>query len=96
MAHHSSNPSPEFEQFFQEQAKRLHEEAQNLQFGPTGEFPEGKLVQEDEGELKLGITHHKGKVVIDFGSPVTWIGFTPEQADEIAKTLIQHASEARK
>ena len=34
------------------------------QFGPTGEFPRGKLNADDEGGLTLGITNDKGTVII--------------------------------
>jgi hypothetical protein len=63
--------------------------------GATGQFPEGKLTPEDEGEIRIGITHLDGKVVLDFGKRVAWLGLTPDQADEIAATLIKHAAEAR-
>lgn len=66
-----------------------------LGLGPTGQFPEGKLHQSDEGEIKLAIGHKEGKVVIDFGSQVTWIGFTPNQAEEIAALILKHADAAR-
>jgi hypothetical protein len=58
-------------------------------------FPLGKLTPEDEGELRLGITHVDGKVVLDFGKPVAWIGFTAEQAEQIADTLREHAASVR-
>jgi hypothetical protein len=63
--------------------------------GATGQFPEGKLADNDEGEIRVAIGQQNGKVVIDFGKPVAWIGFTPEQAEEIAVTLREHALEAR-
>ena len=62
-----------------------------LKVGPTGQFPEGKLNEDDEGEIRIAIGHQDGKVVIDFGKPVAWLGFTPSQARGIAETLINHA-----
>jgi hypothetical protein len=56
-----------------------------------GEYPEGKLNANDEGALALIIDDEKGKVVMRFPKPVAWIGFTPEQAIDIAQTLITHA-----
>lgn len=55
--HHSSAPDPEL--------------ADHLGLGATGEFPEGKLTEVDEGELKFAVGYMKGKVVIDFGTPVS-------------------------
>lgn len=62
--------------------------------GATGQFPLGKLTPSDEGELKLAIGRKDGKVVLVFGKPVAWIGFTAEQAREIAQMLVEHATAA--
>ena len=40
------------------------------------------------------VGHENGKVVMQFASPTAWIGFTPEQAMDIAQTLITHARKA--
>jgi hypothetical protein len=40
----------------------------------------------------VGIGHQQGKVVIQFPKAVSWLGFTPEQAIQIAETLVEHAS----
>jgi len=63
--------------------------------GPTGEFPEGKLAPEDKGSLTFTIGAKNGKVIIDFGAPVSWIGFTADQAFEIAMELAKIAAEAK-
>lgn len=95
MAHHSSQGDDEINSLFArkllENAKRLQDEANRLGLGPTGQFPEGQLVDHDEGEIRIAITAYQGKVVINFGSPVAFIGFTPEQATEIGEILIKHA-----
>ena len=64
-----------------------------LGLGPTNRFPEGKVHPTDEGELKLAVGHGNGKVFMDFGSPTAWIGFTRRQAIDIAKVLIEHATQ---
>lgn len=61
--------------------------------GPTNEYPEGKLTNEDEGELAFAVFGDKGKVIIDFSTPVRWIGFTPEQLMKLIKLLFKHAKE---
>lgn len=61
--------------------------------GATGNFPEPKITDDDEGEIRIGITEKDGVVVIDFGKLVSWIGFTKEQAKEIGETLIRRANE---
>lgn len=63
-----------------------------MKFGPTGDFPEGRLGPDDEGGLRIGITHDtKGNVIINFGKHISWIGFGPEQAIQLAKTIMKHA-----
>jgi hypothetical protein len=63
-------------------------------FGATGQFPEGKLNEADEGEIQFGITTDNGKVVINFGTPVSWMGMNPEQARELGALLSHHAFKA--
>jgi hypothetical protein len=82
MAHHSSTPLDD-------------SLIASLKLGKTKQFPEGMLNKHDEGEIRLAIGQKDGKVVIDFGTPVAWIGFTAEQADDIANTLREHARECR-
>lgn len=62
-------------------------------FGPTGEFPEGKISSDDCGGIKFGVTTHKGQVVIYFGAPVEWISGTPEQVLHLSDALKQKALE---
>jgi hypothetical protein len=44
------------------------------------EHSEGKLTQSDEGELEFKITLYKGRVIMDWGKLVQWIGLTPSMA----------------
>lgn len=60
--------------------------------GATGEFPDGKLTDDDEGEIRIGITEKDNVIVLDFCKPISWIGFTKEQAIQIAQTLIDKAN----
>ena len=66
-----------------------------MELGATGRFPEGKLTGTDEGEIKIAIGTSKGKVVIDFGNPTSWIGFTAEQAEQIAQILLEKSRVAK-
>jgi hypothetical protein len=103
MAHHSSEQfNSEFPEEFGEMIsdkidKRLGSkiaeliETQKENFGATGKFPQGKLNDSDEGEIRLGISNFKGKVIMNFGKPTAWIGFDPKQARDIAEMLLKHA-----
>ena len=60
-------------------------------FGPTGEFPRGKLNRHDEGALNIGITNMNGVVRIEFGKKIAWIGLPPNEALSFAAIIIKHA-----
>ncbi len=77
-----------------EQAQRINEvlaAAKEPSLGATGNFPDGKLNASDEGEIMVRIASIEDRVVIDFGKPIHWVGFTKEQAAQIAESLIKHS-----
>jgi len=60
--------------------------------GPTGKFPRGKARPDDEGEIALRVGTADGGpsgpiVIMDFGAPTKWIGFPPEQVDQVCEQL---------
>ena len=59
--------------------------------GATGEYPDGKLNDTDEGELCLAIGRRNGLVSMQFGKPIAWFSFPPTQAREMAQALLTHA-----
>ena len=67
----------------------------NERIGPTGEFPDGKMNEHDEGELKMALAvDAKNKVVVmDFGKPVAWIGLPKQMALDFAKGLTEKANQ---
>lgn len=69
-------------------------ETDDEKIGATGRFSVGKLKPEDEGELRLAITAAKGRVVVEFGKPIRWIGMNGEQALELARSLEKKARQA--
>jgi hypothetical protein len=64
------------------------------ELGATGEFPEGKLTEDDEGELKMAIGHNGNLVFINFGKPIKWMGMNPSEALQMAKIITEHAEKA--
>lgn len=62
--------------------------------GATGEFPQGKMNEDDEGELRLAVATRDGKVIIVFGASVAWMAMPPEDAKALAECIIKHADEA--
>lgn len=65
---------------------------EKLGLGATGKFPEGKLVEHDEGEIQFSVRTFEGKVIIEWGKSVKWIGMNATQALELAACLIRHAA----
>lgn len=61
--------------------------------GALGDFPEGKLTKSDEGAIQFAIGSKDGKVILDFGTSVHWVGMTPQQAADLASTLLKRARE---
>ena len=88
MSNHS--PDPRDTPIPEAIARMLHEPLR----GNTGRFPEGKLTPHDEGEIQFAIGVKDGKVCVDFGTPVKWLGMQPTQALELASSLIKHAKDA--
>lgn len=62
--------------------------------GATGEHPHGKLNPHDEGGIQFAVGVKDGKVCLDFGTPVAWLGMNPGDALALASSLIEHARKA--
>ena len=98
MAHHGDRPdemsdtlrkliTENKDAFMAAEKEALITQHLNDNIGPTGKYPEGKLGERDEGEIAFAVGAEDGKIVLNFGKPVAWIGFTPEQAMEIARMI---------
>lgn len=64
----------------------------DFKLGATGRFPEGKIREDDEGELRAAIGVNNGQVVIDFGKSVAWLSLPPDAARNLALTLAKQVS----
>lgn len=89
MSHHSpdefDDPRPKFEKIMRE----LQDTASYR--GALDLFPHGKLTPGDEGAIQFAVCEKDGKVVLDFGTPVKWIGMTAQDAADLASVLMRHA-----
>lgn len=88
MSNHSEHP---FDSPIPEAIAKIMEDPL---IGATGTHPQGKLTPHDEGAIQFAIGVKDGKVCVDFGTPVKWLGMEPGQALELAQSLIQHARSA--
>ena len=60
--------------------------------GPTGRFPGGKLTDTDKGEVVFEVVRFKNKVIVNFGTPLMYIGMSPKEARRFGSLLIQKAN----
>jgi hypothetical protein len=74
--------------------KEQEEELRRAMRALTGEFPDGRLNEHDQGAIAVGIGHQEGRVTMQFPKNLNWIGFTADQAIDIANSLIEHARKA--
>lgn len=68
---------------------------EHLGIGPQGSFPKGKMTPDDKGLLAVVMTTNKEKgiIMIDFGTSLSWIGLTPDDARALAQALIERSDE---
>src|SRR6267142_5374638 len=62
--------------------------------GPTGEFPEGKLNERDEGQLKMLISANEKMIQIDFGKPIAWFAMPKPEALTFAFNVLEKIGRA--
>jgi|SRR5215831_615140 len=69
-----------------------------VKIGATGEFPEGKANEEDEGALEMMLRYEalSNLVELHFGKPVQFLGMQPEQMVDFGRKLIAFAEEHTK
>ena len=56
-----------------------------------GEYPDGRLNEDDQGAIPVAIGVQNERVVMQFPKSVSFIGFTADQAMDIAQSLVEHA-----
>ena len=68
-----------------------------MNIGKTDRFPQGKLSEDDEGELAFRIAADpiKNVIIIDFGTPVKWLGFPNDYAIGLANLILKRAEELK-
>lgn len=56
---------------------------------------QGTISADDAGNVQIGIGQIDGKIILNFGTPVSWIGFDPDQAEQIGIALFRRAKTVR-
>lgn len=93
MSHHFNLPNGDENPAMADLRRELRETAKTLGLGATRAFPEGVVNDLDEGEIQFAIKGdaEREKVFINFGKSVDVVGMTPQQAIDMAQSLIRHA-----
>lgn len=92
MSHHGTNPFESDDPNFASRSKLMRDLLNTAGFrGAIGAYPNGQLTKADEGSIQFAIGEQDGKVVIDFGTPIHWLGMTPQQAADFASTVLKRA-----
>lgn len=73
------------------------EEMAKESLGATGDFPDGKISEDDEGGLRLliGIDRANQCVVVNFGQSVSWIAMPKADAEGISRAIAERAKELK-
>lgn len=71
--------------------KEIHDyEIKHL--GATGKYPQDKFKDDDEGEIRVAVGIHNGRVLIDFGpKQVKWLALDKQTAIAVGNQLIKKA-----
>jgi len=69
----------------------IDQQREEMDLGPSGEFPEGVINEHDEGAMQYAISTLNGKVLFNFGKPAAWFTMNSTQAREAAYMMIAHA-----
>lgn len=59
--------------------------------GATGNYPQGQLNDDDEGELQFAVANDGKNVLVRFGKPVASLGMDRKSALQFAESLTKHA-----
>lgn len=57
----------------------------------SNKFPRGKLSDDDEGELAMGVAVQDKTILVNFGKPVAWLGLDHDTAVSLARLLLKNA-----
>lgn len=58
-------------------------------------YPRGKLRADDEGHTQIAVGVRNNTVVVEFATPVKWIGLGYDEAKAVGEMLLARAEEIR-
>lgn len=63
--------------------------------GPTGQFPNGKINDYDDGEIAVKVGCQNNIIVIEFGTPIQWFGMPKKHAQVFIEILKKYLNELK-
>lgn len=93
MQHHNGGMSEEMRKLFEDEKAARQRFDDQVKGRAKRTWSDGRLGATDDGDLAFVIGPHPEHelVVIDFGKPVEFVSMAPQQAIELAQSLIRHA-----
>lgn len=65
-----------------------------MAIGPTEKYPDGKIRQDDEGEIKIGVAlTPDGTTILTFGTSLQWLGLDEVTALQLAENIIKNIND---
>lgn len=64
-----------------------------FELGPTGSYPDGTMHELDSGEITMAVGIVDGRIVLEFGKDVKWLGLRPQDALNLADLLTVKVSQ---
>lgn len=91
--HHNEGMSPELRKLFEDEQASRQRFNDQVAGRAQRSWSDGRISATDDGDLAFAIGPHPEKelVVIDFGKPVEFVAMPPQQAIDLAQSLIKHA-----
>jgi len=56
-------------------------------------YPDGKLNKSDDGAIRIAVYIENGRVVLNFGTDLSWIGFDKETLKKVIEELQEKYNE---
>lgn len=91
--HHSEGMSDGLRKLFEDQKAAQTRLTEQIAGRAKRQWSDGRIGPHDDGDLAFAIGPHPDRelVVMDFGKPVEFVAMTPQQAIEMAQSLIKQA-----
>lgn len=73
----------------------MNQQAKKMGLGATGNFPDGKISNIDEGDLVFALSYNKKHKIfyLNFGKPVSWLAIPKDEALKFANVILNKISE---